>query len=149
MPSIALLYKKRSTIQTTPVFVVPTPVKISIRLDEPQLEIVVYKVAGYLVLYHTCSDKLLEHQPTYLVAYAHTSGYIPVLPDQCYKIFSNPASPSAVFRGCHPLSCYPKSLLTSFIQRLVLPHPSSTSPILSEMSFSYNLHQVLLEVLQT
>ena len=35
---------------------------MSIRLSETQLEIA-YKVAGYLVLYHTCSDQLLEHQP--------------------------------------------------------------------------------------
>jgi hypothetical protein len=31
------------------------------RLSEIELEIA-YKVAGYLVLYHSCSDKLLEHQ---------------------------------------------------------------------------------------
>lgn len=31
-------------------------------LSEAQLE-TAYRVAGYLVLYHTCSDKLLEHQP--------------------------------------------------------------------------------------
>jgi hypothetical protein len=32
---------------------------MSVRLSEAQLE-VAYRVAGYLVLYHTCSDKLLE-----------------------------------------------------------------------------------------
>jgi len=32
-----------------------------VQLSESQLEIA-YRIAGYLVLYHTCSDKLLEHQ---------------------------------------------------------------------------------------
>ena len=46
------------------VFLLPPrqPQKMPIRLSETQLEIA-YRVAGYLVLYHICSDKLLEHQP--------------------------------------------------------------------------------------
>jgi hypothetical protein len=38
------------------------------RLSEIELEIA-HKVAGYLILYHTCSDKLLEHQSMLSVLY--------------------------------------------------------------------------------